>query len=99
LLFVAIAFVAVSIPRYLTLDPSRSLVPPPAGLPLHYPLLVAHVMFGSVAMLTCVFQVWPSFRRRHPEAHRTLGRIYVFCGVLPPELSGSSLEPSAPSDQ
>jgi hypothetical protein len=75
---------AVSVPRYLTLDPSRSLVPQPAEFPLHYPLLVAHVVFGSVAMMTCGFQVWPSFRRHHPEAHGRMGRIYVFGASCPP---------------
>src|ERR671937_811220 len=78
LMFVAIAFVVGSVPRYLTLDPQRSLVPQPDGYPFHYPLLVAHVCFGSIAMLTCGFQVWPWFRRRFPAAHRQSGRIYRF---------------------
>ncbi|MEV5535873.1 DUF2306 domain-containing protein [Saccharopolyspora shandongensis] len=83
LALVAVAFVVVSVPRYLTLDPALSLVPPAAGFAPHYPMLVAHVLFGSVAILSCCFQVWPAFRRRYPVAHRWIGRAYVFAGVLP----------------
>ncbi|MEV0049423.1 DUF2306 domain-containing protein [Saccharopolyspora shandongensis] len=83
LALVAVAFVVVSVPRYLTLDPALSLVPPAAGFASHYPMLVAHVLFGSVAILSCCFQVWPAFRRRYPVAHRWIGRAYVFAGVLP----------------
>lgn len=70
-------------PPYLTLDPDRANVPAPDGFPLHYPLLLAHIAFGTVALLTCGFQVWPRFRERHRKAHRIMGRLYVFAGVLP----------------
>lgn len=96
LLFLALAFVVVSVPRYLTLDPQRSLVPQPDGFPLHYPLLVAHVCFGSIAMLTCGVQVWPWFRRRYPAAHRITGRIYVLGGVLPAGLLGLTIGAVSP---
>ena len=78
---VAIAFIAVSLPPYLSGDPARSRVP--ANFPGHYPILVAHVLFGSVALLTACFQVWPWFRQAHRIAHRRIGAIYVFGGVLP----------------
>ncbi|MGP4018893.1 DUF2306 domain-containing protein [Saccharopolyspora sp. 5N708] len=83
LALVAVTFVVLSIPPYITLDPALSRVPQPEGFPAHYPLLVAHVLFASVAILTCCFQVWPAFRRRYPVAHRRLGRVYVVGGVLP----------------
>ena len=83
-LFVLVAaFVAFGLGPYLTLDPTRSRVPPPADFPAYYSLLVAHVAFGSVAMLTCGFQVWPWFRDRFPTAHRRIGYLYIFGGVLP----------------
>ena len=85
---VVVLFVAFSLPPYLSLDPARSRVPTPAGFPAHYPLLVAHVIFGSVALLTAVLQVWPWLRQRHPAAHRRIGRVYVFGGVLPAGLLG-----------
>ncbi len=78
---IAVAFVAFSLPPYLSLDPRRSRVPSTFGL--HFPLLVAHVVCGAVALLTACAQVWPWLRRRHPAVHRTVGRIYVFGGVLP----------------
>ncbi|MBY8870322.1 DUF2306 domain-containing protein [Micromonospora sp. PLK6-60] len=83
LLLVAIAFVAYALPPYLTLDPSQSRLPVPEAHPQYYPLLVAHIVFGSVALLAGSFQVWPWFRRRYPVAHRWLGRAYLFGGVFP----------------
>jgi hypothetical protein len=73
---------------HLSLDPARSRVPQPGTFTVHYPLPVAHVLFGSVAMVTCGFQVWPSFRRRYPAVHRVIGRTYVFGGVIPAGMLG-----------
>ncbi|MFC6083944.1 DUF2306 domain-containing protein [Sphaerisporangium aureirubrum] len=86
--FVAVMFLAFSVPPYLTGDPAASRVPQPAGFTAHYPLLVAHVVFASIAMLTCFMQVWPWFRQRYQVAHRYIGRVYVFGGVLPAGLAG-----------
>jgi len=77
---VATAFVALSLSRYLAFDPARSRVE--LG-PVVFPLLVAHVFFGSIAMLTAVFQLWPRFRERFPAVHPIAGRVYIFAGVLP----------------
>lgn len=83
-----LVFFAMSLPRYATLDPALSRVPPVEGFALHHPLLVAHILFGTVAMVTGFLQVWPWFRRRFPAAHRHVGRVYVFGGVLPAGLAG-----------
>jgi len=96
LALVALAFVAFSLPPYLTFDPARSRIPPPPGLPVYYPLLVAHVTFASVAMLTACLQVWPFFRRRYPSAHRVIGRLYVFAGVLPAAAAGFAIGAVSP---
>ncbi|MCC8243414.1 DUF2306 domain-containing protein [Saccharothrix luteola] len=85
---VAAVFLAFSVPPYLTFDPSLSRLAPPEGNDLYYPLLVAHVLFGAVAMVTACFQVWPSFRTSHPRGHRITGRIYVFAGALPAGVLG-----------
>ncbi|MFE9749024.1 DUF2306 domain-containing protein [Saccharothrix saharensis] len=87
-MLVVAAFLAFSVPPYLTLDPSLSRLEPPEGNDLYYPLLVAHVLFGSVAMTTACFQIWPAFRTRHRRGHRITGRVYVFGGVLPAGLLG-----------
>ncbi|ALG09031.1 DUF2306 domain-containing protein [Kibdelosporangium phytohabitans] len=80
--FIAVAFIAFSLPRYLTFDRAQSRVQQPE-FGWHYPLLVIHVTFASIAMLTCVLQVWPWFRARYRHIHRLAGRIYVFGGVFP----------------
>lgn len=89
LLFVCVVFLALSLPPYLAFDPARSRVP--ATFALHYPLLVAHVLFGSVALLTCCLQIWPWLRTRHPRFHRITGRVYVLGGVLPAGLLGLTI--------
>lgn len=94
LAFVVVVFVAFSLPRYLTGDPALSRVP--ATFPAHYPLLVLHVIFGSVALGCLVFQVWPWFRSRHPVAHRRIGRTYVLAGVLPAGIAGVILAVTTP---
>ncbi|QVQ49983.1 DUF2306 domain-containing protein [Spiractinospora alimapuensis] len=33
--------------------------------------------------MTCCFQIWPWFRRRHRRGHRITGRVYVLAGVVP----------------
>ena len=88
LLLVAAAFLAFSVPPYLTFDPGRSRLPPPEGNAVYYPALVAHVLFGTVAMVTACFQIWPAFRARYRRGHRITGRIYVFGGALPAGLLG-----------
>ncbi|MDI3287307.1 DUF2306 domain-containing protein [Polyangium sp. 15x6] len=96
---VAVVFVAFSLLPYLSLEPARSRVPVPTGLRWYYPLLVVHVVCGAIAMLSGCVQIWPWFRRRHPRAHRRLGRLYVFGGVLPAGLIGlviGALSPFGP---
>jgi hypothetical protein len=88
LLVLVLAFVGFSLPPYLTGDPARSRVPIASGVHGYYPLLVGHVIFGSIAILTCCFQVWPWFRGRFPEIHRRVGHAYVFAGVLPAGILG-----------
>ncbi|WP_395809691.1 DUF2306 domain-containing protein [Archangium minus] len=85
---ISILFIAFSLPPYLSLNPERSRVPPPDNFAAYYPLLVAHVVFGSVALLTTSPQVWPWFRQRYPVAHRLIGRVYVLGGVLPAGITG-----------
>ncbi|MEU4800884.1 DUF2306 domain-containing protein [Actinosynnema sp. NPDC023587] len=90
------AFVAFSLPRYLTLDPARTRVPQPGDHTWHYPFLVGHVVFGSIAILACVLQIWPWLRREHPVWHRRAGRAYVFAGVLPAGVLGVAIGAVSP---
>ena len=91
-----VIFLAYSVPPYLTLDPTRSRIAPPAAHPWYYPLLASHVVFGAIAMVTCLPQIWPWFRRRHPDAHRRIGRVYVFAGVVPAALLGFTIGTISP---
>jgi uncharacterized membrane protein len=67
-----VGFLAFSLPPYFT-GGTRV----PATFALHYPLLVGHVLFASVAMICAVAQIWPRLRSRHPGVHRRVGRVYV----------------------
>jgi uncharacterized membrane protein YozB (DUF420 family) len=81
-------FLAFSLSPYIGLDPSRSRIPLPKSATSYYSLLIVHMSFATVAMLTCLLQVWPWLRQRHPRIHRISGRIYVFAGVIPAALAG-----------
>ena len=80
---VAAAFLAVELPAYIHLDPASSRIPLRPDYPLHYALLVAHIGFGSIALLTACLQIWPWLRSHHPRVHRWSGRTYLFAGVFP----------------
>lgn len=88
-----IAFLIYQVPPYASMDPSQSRIP--LQFPAHYWLIVGHVLFGSVAMLTLILQLWPWIRRRHPAVHRWSGRAYVFAGALPSGLFAVAMLPVA----
>ncbi|MCD0442055.1 DUF2306 domain-containing protein [Glycomyces sp. A-F 0318] len=84
LLVVAAVFIAMRLPAYLGVGGQETLLPFQQGFPeLHRLLMVGHIAFGSIALVTCALQVWPWLRQRRPRAHRISGRLYVFAGVLP----------------
>ncbi|MGC4943624.1 DUF2306 domain-containing protein [Kribbella sp. DT2] len=87
LMFAVAAFLAFSVPPYLTFDPANSRLEPPPGNDIYYPLLVTHVLLGTVCMTIACFQVWPAFRTKHRRGHRIAGRVYVFT-VIPAALIG-----------
>ena len=84
-LFVIVGlFVAARLPSYLTFDTGDSLVELQDAFPeTHYLMLSGHILFGSIAIITCSMQVWPWLRQHHPKVHRISGRVYVFAGVVP----------------
>jgi uncharacterized membrane protein len=43
----------------------------------HLPVLWAHVVAASVALLVMPFQFWGRLRARRPAVHRWTGRVYV----------------------
>jgi len=82
-----------ALPRYLSLDPSRSRVPLDPGFPQHFGVIVAHVVTGNVAMVTVFLQLMPWIRRSRPALHRATGMVYVFAGALPSALLALVLLP------
>jgi hypothetical protein len=95
LFLVILGFLIYIWPPYLGLDPSRSRVPINPAEPGQYPLLVAHIICGTVALLTLCLQLWPWLRNSHPAIHRWSGRVYVFGGALPSALLIAVLIPQA----
>lgn len=93
---VVLAFLVFSVPPYASLDPTRARVPAPDGFEAHYAFLAGHVLFATVALLATCVQVWPWFRQRYPVAHRRIGRVYVFGGVLPAGVCGFVLGVTSP---
>ncbi|MHC0430260.1 DUF2306 domain-containing protein [Streptomyces sp. O3] len=76
-----VAFLIYQLPPYAAFDSGESRIP--LQFPLHYALLVGHVGFGTVALVTMCLQMWPWLRRRHPVFHRWSGRVYLWGGALP----------------
>jgi uncharacterized membrane protein len=76
-----------SLIAYLGLDPSSSRVAIRDDNPLHYPVLIVHIVTSVTALCTGPFQFWPVVRRRG-SLHRVIGRVYLFAGVLPGSVSG-----------
>src|SRR5207247_10315098 len=75
---------------------ARSLVPAPPGSAARCWCLVAHSLFGSVAIVGVLLQIWPWLRRTHPVAHRRIGRVYVFGGALPAGVMAATIGAVSP---
>lgn len=89
------AFLLFVLPPYLNLDRNEALIGLAEDFPLHYPILVLHIVFGTTALVTLCLQVWPWLRQHHPAVHRISGRIYVLGGAIPSALLALVLAPFA----
>jgi uncharacterized membrane protein len=82
--FLSLIFLVYALPPYLGFDPAKARITNlRTDIWWHYPALNAHIMVGAIATIAVVFQLWPWMRENHPRAHRIIGRIYVYAGVLP----------------
>ena len=61
---------------YVTLDSANSRVP--ISNTMQYSILVAHIGFASLALISGFFQFIDRIRNNNPKIHRYLGRIYVY---------------------
>ncbi|MCR6481654.1 DUF2306 domain-containing protein [Amycolatopsis sp. OK19-0408] len=81
---VALGFGAVLVYPYLGLDIDDSRLSVRSSL--QYAVLVAHIFTAAVALVLGPLQFVPKIRARR-RVHRTLGRLYLFAGVLPSGLA------------
>ena len=79
--------VGYALQRYGSLDAGASRVGLRPGVPWQFPLLLAHILTGSVALALGPLQLVRSIRRR-PRIHRYVGRAYLFAGVFPASVAG-----------
>lgn len=83
LTFLVFAWLLVFVvPTYLTLNPAKSVIALRPGFPLHYPLLIVHVLTGTIAMVAGLVQMSARMRAKRPGVHRLSGRVYVFAVLL-----------------
>lgn len=76
LLIVSLGVIIPFLAPYLTLNPENSRVPIAIG-GLQFPILVAHIGFALVALLTGFLQFVDRIRLKKPYLHRNLGKAYV----------------------
>jgi uncharacterized membrane protein len=92
--------VAVVWQRWGQLNPNQgsqareyaNIVLSPSQHPWYFPMLAGHVLTASVALVTCIFQIWPWLRVNHPSLHRYIGRVNIFVGVFPAVVFGLIVE-------
>ena len=80
MLTVATVFGAVLTAPYVLLDMDSSRVAVTSEA--HYAVLVTHIFAACVALVLGPLQFIPAVRARR-KVHRTIGRLYLFAGVLP----------------
>jgi hypothetical protein len=61
---------------YLTFDPAKARIAI-TSITLQYPLLVTHIIFAFIALITGFLQFIERIRIQNPKTHRFLGRTYV----------------------
>jgi hypothetical protein len=49
---------------------------------LHRRILGLHLVVGPIALVTGAIQLLPAWFERHPEVHRTVGRLYVASALV-----------------
>ncbi|WP_084735638.1 DUF2306 domain-containing protein [Actinophytocola xinjiangensis] len=90
------AFLYLQINPFVGTPEAQAPVPPHDSFPPYYTLLIVHMIFGTIAMLTVCLQVWPWLRRQHPAVHRISGRFYVGASVVA-GICGLVIMPFAPA--
>lgn len=77
-----LVFLYLASKPFIGVPEDQTPLPPHDNFPLYYPLLIIHMIGGTVAMLTMCLQVWPWLRQHHPKVHRVSGRIYLLATLV-----------------
>jgi uncharacterized membrane protein len=80
LIIVSLGVMIPFVAPYFTFDPAKSRVAVTTA-DFQYPLLLAHIIFACVALVSGFVQFNDGIRIHRPKVHRYLGRIYV-CSVF-----------------
>jgi uncharacterized membrane protein len=76
LVLVSLGVIIPFMAPYLTFDPAKSRIPI-TSTTLQFPVLIAHIVFAFIALISGFFQFIDRIRIHRPLIHRFLGRIYV----------------------
>ncbi|KQX66365.1 MULTISPECIES: DUF2306 domain-containing protein [unclassified Paenibacillus] len=80
MIIIGVAIAAVF--PYVSLNPADSRVKLNTAFSLHYTVLVLHIGFAFIALVSGLFQFHKRFRTKYPAWHRALGRVYVVSVML-----------------
>jgi hypothetical protein len=76
LVLVSLGVIIPFMAPYLTFDPAKSRIPI-TSTTIQFPVLLAHIVFAFIALISGFFQFIDRIRIHRPIIHRCLGRIYV----------------------
>ncbi|GAB3463715.1 DUF2306 domain-containing protein [Actinophytocola sediminis] len=82
LALVVLGFLIYQLSPFRELNEATAPLPPHEGAAWYWPTLLIHMVFGTIAMITVVLQLWPWLRRNHRRVHRISGRFYVVSTLI-----------------
>lgn len=78
----AIGIALFAVPPYLGGEPANSKVPLDPNVALHFATLAVHAVPGGLVLALGPYQFVARLRRRWPQVHRVLGRVYMVSVVV-----------------
>jgi len=81
LLIVSIGVMSPFIAPYLTLNPTNSRIQIDSSS-IQYPVLILHIFFAAIALLTGFLQFNARLRKEKPQLHRLVGKVYISSVLL-----------------
>ena len=81
LLIVSIGVMSPFIAPYLTLNPTNSRIQIDSSS-IQYPVLILHIFFAAIALLTGFLQFNAQLRKEKPQLHSLVGKVYISSVLL-----------------